>query len=69
VSKEKREDEARAALKRLDEQSEKILTGSHPDEAPEDDKIEILGKRIARILSIILAVGLVIYLWRSHLAG
>jgi hypothetical protein len=64
-----REDEARAALKRLEQQSEKILTGFPSEEAPEDDKIEILGKRIARILSVILAVGLIIYLWRTYLAG
>jgi hypothetical protein len=69
MTKEQREDEARAALKRLDQQSEKILTGWQADQAPEDDKIEILGKRIARILSVILAIGLIIYLWRSYLAG
>jgi hypothetical protein len=69
VSKDQREDEARAALKRLEQQSEKILTGSPAEEAPEDDKIEILGKRIARVLSIILAAGLIIYLWRTYLSG
>lgn len=63
------EEEARAALKRLDQQSEKIITGSHSHDAPEDDKIEILGKRIARILSVILMVGLIIYLWRTYLSG
>jgi hypothetical protein len=46
MTKEQREDEARAALKRLDQQSEKILTGWQADQAPEDDKIEILGKRM-----------------------
>jgi hypothetical protein len=69
VRERQREEEARAALKRLDQQSEKILTGSQAHEAPEDDKIEFLGKRIARILSVILAVGLIIYLWRTYLAG
>jgi hypothetical protein len=69
VSDKRPEEEARAALKRLDQQSEKILTGSQAQETPEDDKIELLGKRIARILSVILAVGLVIYLWRTYLAG
>jgi hypothetical protein len=69
VTKRSNEEEARAALKRLDQQAEKIFTGSRPHEATEDDKIEILGKRIARILSVILAVGLIIYLWRSYLAG
>lgn len=60
-----REEEARAALKRLEQQSEKIL-GAAPVEAPENDKIEILGKRIARILSMIILVGLVVYLWRTY---
>jgi hypothetical protein len=63
------EEEARAALKRLDQQSEKILTGSLAPDAAEDDKIEILGKRIASILSVILAAGLILYLWRNYLAG
>ena len=65
----RREEEARVALGRLDQQSEKIITGSHPDEPSQDDKIEILGKRIARILSVILMVGLIVYLWRTYLSG
>jgi hypothetical protein len=69
VSEKGREDEARATLKRLDQQSEKILTGSEAPEAPENDKIEILGKRIARILSVILAAFLILYLWRSYISG
>jgi hypothetical protein len=69
VTKPPHEEEARAELKRLDQQSEKMITGSHPDAPPEDDKIEILGKRIARIISVILAVGLIIYLWRTYFAG
>jgi len=63
-----REEEARKALKRLDEQAEKIL-GAPPAETPETDKIEILGKRIARILSMIMFGGLVIYLWRTYLSS
>jgi hypothetical protein len=69
VKKGESEEEARAALKRLDQQSEKIITGSHPDAAPEDDRIEILGKRIARIISVVLAVALIFYLWRTYFAG
>jgi hypothetical protein len=68
VSGQKHEEEARAALKRLDQQSEKILTGSQAQDTAEDDKIEIFGKRIARILSVILAAGLILYLWRNYLA-
>jgi hypothetical protein len=69
MKKTEREEEAHAALKRLDQQSEKIITGHSPDAAPENDPIEILGKRIARILSVILAIGLIIYLWRTYLSG
>lgn len=68
MKKTEREEEARAALKRLDQQSEKIL-GAEPVEEAEDDRIEILGKRIARILSMIILVGLVVYLWRTYLSG
>ncbi len=63
-----REEEARRALKRLDEQSEKLL-GAAPSEDHESDRIEILGKRIARILAIVIVVGLIIYLWRTYLSG
>ena len=63
-----REEEARAALRRMEQQSEKIITGSHSGDTQEDDKIEMLGKRIARIISIILAVGLIVYLWRTYLS-
>jgi hypothetical protein len=69
VNEKQREEEARAGLRRLDQQSEKILTGSQDHEKPEDDRIEILGKRIARILSVILAAGLILYLWRNYLSG
>lgn len=68
MKKSEREEEARKALKRLDQQSEKLL-GAEPAEEPAEDKIEILGKRIARVLSLALLVGLVIYLWRTYLAG
>ena len=68
MKKTEREEEARAALKRLDQQSEKIL-GAQPIEKAENDRIEILGKRIARVISIILLVVLVVYLWRTYLSG
>lgn len=68
MKKTEREEEARAALRRLDQQSEKIL-GAQSVEEPEDDGIEILGKRIARVLSVIMLVGLIVYLWRTYLNG
>ena len=63
-----REDEARRALKRLDEQSEKLL-GAPPTDAPSDDAIERLGKRIARVLSMVLLALLLVYLWRTYFSG
>ena len=61
------EDEASRDLRRLDEQSEKLLGTRSTDIGP-DDPIERLGKRIARVLSILLFLGLVFYLWRTYLA-
>jgi hypothetical protein len=68
MRKDEREAEARNALKRLDEQSEKLLGAAPPHEAS-DDKIEILGKRIARVLSMIIMAGLIFYLWRTYFSG
>lgn len=68
MKKTEREEEARAALKRLDQQSEKIL-GAQPVEEAANDKIEILGRRIARIISMIILVVLLVYLWRTYLSG
>lgn len=60
-------EEADRTLRRLDEQAEKIL--GHGAADPEaEDRIEILGKRIGRILSIVLAIGLIVYLWRTYFA-
>lgn len=64
-----REAEARNALDRMHQQSEKILGATPPAEGEPDDKIEILGKRIARVLSIIIMVGLILYLWRTYFSG
>ena len=61
----KRSEEAHAALKRLEQQSEKLLTGAPPEDHG-DDKIEILGKRIGRALSLVMLIGLIIYLWRTY---
>ena len=62
-----REEEARRALNRLDTESEKMLGVRLPDQ-PTDDPIEILGKRIARIISVFLAAGLMFYLWFTYLS-
>ena len=63
----KRSEEAQAALKRLEQQSEKLLTGVPPEDDGEEDNIEILGKRIGRALSVILLIGLIVYLWLTYI--
>ena len=59
------EDESRRILKRLDEQSEKIL-GAPAAGAGPDDKIEVLGRRIARIIAYALAAWLIYTLWQTY---
>jgi hypothetical protein len=34
----------------------------------EDDRIERLGRRIGRLLSLVLAAALIIYLWHTYLS-
>lgn len=69
MKKSDREAEARASLDRLHQQSEKILGAEPPRQDEPDDKIEILGKRIARVLSMIIMIGLILYLWRTYFSG
>jgi len=69
MQKNDREAEAKAALDRLHQQSEKILGPEPPPQSEPDDKIEILGKRIARVLSMIILAGLIVYLWRTYFSG
>ena len=59
------EDEARRALKRMEEQSEKLL-GAAPASEPPADRIEILGKRIARIIAYAIAGYLIYRFWASR---
>ncbi len=61
-------EEAERALRRMDGQAEKILGHREAEPAPED-KIEILGRRIGRALSVVLAIVLIIYLWRTYFSG
>lgn len=53
------------SLKRLEEQSERLLTPS-PDRHEADDPVEKLGLRIARILGPLIAIGLMIYLYATY---
>ncbi len=58
------EDESRRAIRRMEEQQEKLFSG-HAPATDTDDPIERLGRRIARIVSYGLAAGLVWYLWTT----
>ncbi len=70
MKKSDREAEAKAALERLHQQSERLLGADAPPVRDEpEDKIEILGKRIARVLSIIIMAGLIFYLYRTYFSG
>ncbi len=74
------ETESRRILDRIDQESETIGTSSLArtaektrdhfmgNEQGEDDPIEIWGKRIGRILSLIAVVVLIIYLYNTYLA-
>ncbi len=53
------------SLKRLEEQSERLLTPPR-DQDETDDPIEKLGLRIARILGPLIAIGLMIYLYATY---
>lgn len=59
------EEESRRIIRRLEEQSEKIL-GAPAAGAVPDDKIEALGKRIARIVAYALAAWLIYTLWQTY---
>lgn len=62
-----REDEARRDLERLEREREKLLHGSAPSPGDDDDPIERLGRRIARILGPVIAAGLIVYLFATYL--
>lgn len=62
------QEEADKVLRRIDGQAEKILGHREADTAPED-RIEILGRRIGRALSVVLAIVLVLYLWNTYFTG
>jgi hypothetical protein len=57
---------AKADLKRLGEQSEKLLgTGTVSDQEPED-QIELWGKRIGRSVAYVLGAYLIYYFLRRY---
>lgn len=61
-----RERSARRDLARLESERERMLHGSSPDIDP-NDPIEVLGRRIARVLGPLIAGGLLLYLLATYL--
>lgn len=73
-----RQREAKAALNRLDQQTETLGSSAFArmadkaaghfsaQDRDKDDKIELWGTRIGRIAGLIFAIGLVIYLIRTY---
>jgi hypothetical protein len=49
-------------LRHMEQQSERLLTGG-PERPEDEDAIERWGRRIGRGLSVVLAMGLLWYLW------
>ncbi len=61
-----REARARRDLERLDSERERMLHGSSSEIDP-NDPIEVLGRRIARVLGPLIAGGLLLYLLATYL--
>ncbi len=60
------ERKARRDLARLEAEREKLFHGT-PTAANDDDPVEVLGKRIARILGPLMAAGLMLYLLLTYM--
>jgi hypothetical protein len=58
--------EAQRNVKRMQEQSEKLLTGAHGDD-DDNDPVVILGRRIGRGLGLVIGAGLLVYLMATYL--
>jgi hypothetical protein len=63
------EEKARRDLERLEAEREKLFHGGPDSPGGEDDPMEVLGRRIARILGPILAAGMLLYLLLTLLPG
>jgi len=60
------QEESRRILERMEREREKLFHAT-PTADDENDPIERLGKRIARILGPLIAVGLMAYLFLTYL--
>ena len=57
------EEQARRDLARLEAEREKLFHGTPTADNDDKDPMEVLGRRIARILGPLMAVGLLLYLY------
>lgn len=62
-----REDEARRDLERIEREREKLFHGPAALDDDANDPVVKLGKRIARILGPLLAIGLILYIFAAYL--
>lgn len=60
------EERARRDLERIEAEREKLFHGSPAPASDDDDPIEKLGRRIARILGPLLAAGMLLYLLMTY---
>ena len=61
------EEKARRDLARLEAEREKLFHGTPTAANDDDDPMEVLGKRIARVLGPLIAAGLLLYLLMTYL--
>lgn len=61
------EEQAKRDLARLEAEREKLFHGGPETPGGENDPMEILGRRIARILGPLLAAGLLLYLLFTYM--
>ena len=61
------EEKARRALQKLEAEREKLFHGGPESPGGETDPMEVLGRRIARILGPVLAAGMLLYLLLTYL--
>jgi hypothetical protein len=61
------EEKARRDLERIEAEREKLFHGTPATANDDADPMEILGRRIARILGPLLAAGMLLYLLMAYL--
>jgi hypothetical protein len=62
-----REDQAKRDLARIEQEREKLFHSTPTAANDDNDPIEVLGKRIARIIGPLIAIGLILYLYATYM--